>query len=146
MPRAESLKYPVCDSILYDRRRMKNDEIFRDLLGRDGYLVVGKSVVRTDALDKCLDRTRLTADYISSRVLTDYVCAVGSTEDSLTSGLYELTVSTKHYYGVHSARAVDEQRVRVYHMHIPCPLPLQRGGAVSYSYASAVRGYLSKIF
>jgi len=125
---------------------MEYDKILRDLLDRDEYLVVGKSVVRTDALDKCLGRARLTADYIRARVLAVDVGAVSPTEDSLTSGLYELAVSIKHYYGVHSARAVDEQRMHVYHTHIPCPLPLQRSGEVSYSYATAVRAYLSQIF
>jgi CO/xanthine dehydrogenase Mo-binding subunit len=43
---------------------MEYDKILGDLLGRDDYLVVGKSVVRTDALDKCLGRARFTADYI----------------------------------------------------------------------------------
>ena len=43
---------------------MEYDKILGDLLGRDEYLVVGKSVVRTDALDKCLGRARFTADYI----------------------------------------------------------------------------------
>jgi hypothetical protein len=41
---------------------MEYDKILGDLLGRDEYLVVGKSVVRTDALDKCLGRARFTAD------------------------------------------------------------------------------------
>jgi CO/xanthine dehydrogenase Mo-binding subunit len=43
---------------------MEYDKILSDLLGRNDYLVVGKSVVRTDALDKCLGRARFTADYI----------------------------------------------------------------------------------
>jgi CO/xanthine dehydrogenase Mo-binding subunit len=40
------------------------DKILGDLLGRDEYLVVGRSMVRADALDKCLGRARFTADYI----------------------------------------------------------------------------------
>jgi len=43
---------------------MEYDKILRDLLGRDDYLIVGRSVVRTDALDKVLGRARFTADYI----------------------------------------------------------------------------------
>ncbi len=43
---------------------MEYDKILEDLLGRDDYLLVGRSVVRTDALDKCLGRARFTADYI----------------------------------------------------------------------------------
>ena len=43
---------------------MEYDKILEDLLGRDDYLVVGRSVVRTDALDKALGRARFTADYI----------------------------------------------------------------------------------
>ena len=125
---------------------MEYDKILGDLLGRDEYLVVGKSVVRTDALDKCLGRTRLTADYIRARVLAVDVGAVSPTEDPLTSGLYEPAVNTKHYCGVRSARVVDKQRMRAYHVHIPCPLPLHRGGAAGYGYAGAVRAYLSQIF
>ncbi|MFB0557714.1 MAG: xanthine dehydrogenase family protein molybdopterin-binding subunit [Candidatus Bathyarchaeia archaeon] len=43
---------------------MEYDKILRDLLGRDDYLVVGKKVVRTDALEKCLGKARFTEDYI----------------------------------------------------------------------------------
>ena len=43
---------------------MEYDKILSDVLGRKDYLVVGQSVVRTDALDKCLGRARFTADYI----------------------------------------------------------------------------------
>jgi len=43
---------------------LEYDKILGDLLGRDDYLLVGRSVVRTDALDKCLGRARFTADYI----------------------------------------------------------------------------------
>ena len=43
---------------------MEYDKILGDLLGRDEYLVVGRSMVRADALDKCLGRARFTADYI----------------------------------------------------------------------------------
>jgi len=43
---------------------MEYDKILGDLLGRDEYLVVGHSTVRTDALDKALGRARFTADYI----------------------------------------------------------------------------------
>jgi len=39
-------------------------DILKNILGRDDYLVVGRSVVRTDALDKALGRARFTADYI----------------------------------------------------------------------------------
>jgi len=37
---------------------MEYDKILEDLLGRDEYLVVGKRVVRSDALDKCLRKVR----------------------------------------------------------------------------------------
>ena len=43
---------------------MEHDEILKNLLGRDEYLVVGRSVVRTDAIDKALGRARFTADYV----------------------------------------------------------------------------------
>ena len=43
---------------------MEYDKILGDLLGREDYLVVGRSVVRTDALDKALGRAMFTADYI----------------------------------------------------------------------------------
>jgi len=43
---------------------MEYDKILENLLGRDDYLVVGHSVVRTDALEKALGRARFTADYI----------------------------------------------------------------------------------
>jgi len=43
---------------------MEYDKILGDLLGRDEYVVVGKKITRTDALDKCLGRARFTADYI----------------------------------------------------------------------------------
>jgi CO/xanthine dehydrogenase Mo-binding subunit len=40
------------------------DRILEDLLQRKDYLVVGRSVTRTDALDKVLGRAKYTADYI----------------------------------------------------------------------------------
>jgi CO/xanthine dehydrogenase Mo-binding subunit len=40
------------------------DRILEDLLHREDYLVVGRSVTRTDALDKALGRARYTSDYI----------------------------------------------------------------------------------
>jgi CO/xanthine dehydrogenase Mo-binding subunit len=43
---------------------MEYDKILGDLLGREDYVVVGRSVVRTDALDKALGRAMFTADYI----------------------------------------------------------------------------------
>ena len=43
---------------------MRYDRILEDLLHREDYLVVGRSVVRTDALDKVLGRARFTEDYI----------------------------------------------------------------------------------
>lgn len=43
---------------------MEYDKILTDLLGRDEYLVVGKNVIRTDALDKALGKAKYTADYI----------------------------------------------------------------------------------
>jgi CO/xanthine dehydrogenase Mo-binding subunit len=43
---------------------MEAEEIFEELAGRETFLVVGKSVVRFDALDKALGRARFTADYI----------------------------------------------------------------------------------
>ena len=43
---------------------MEYDKILENLLGREDYLVVGRSVVRTDALDKALGRAKFTADYI----------------------------------------------------------------------------------
>ena len=43
---------------------MRYDRILDDLLNRDDFLVVGRSVVRTDALDKVLGRAKFTADYV----------------------------------------------------------------------------------
>jgi len=43
---------------------MEYDNILENLLGRSQFLVVGKSVVRADALDKALGRAKFTADYI----------------------------------------------------------------------------------
>ncbi|MCX6655388.1 MAG: molybdopterin-dependent oxidoreductase, partial [Candidatus Bathyarchaeota archaeon] len=43
---------------------MEYDKILSDLLNRDEYLLVGKKIVRSDALNKLLGRTRFTADYI----------------------------------------------------------------------------------
>jgi CO/xanthine dehydrogenase Mo-binding subunit len=44
--------------------QLKYDRILEDLLHREDYLVVGRSVVRTDALDKVLGRAKFTEDYI----------------------------------------------------------------------------------
>lgn len=43
---------------------MEYDRILTDILGRKEFLVVGKNVIRTDALDKALGKARYTADYI----------------------------------------------------------------------------------
>jgi xanthine dehydrogenase iron-sulfur cluster and FAD-binding subunit A len=50
---------------------MEYDKILENLLGRDEYLVVGKKVVRFDAIDKCLGKasTHLTG--------TRYGCCIG---------------------------------------------------------------------
>jgi CO/xanthine dehydrogenase Mo-binding subunit len=63
------LKYPLGDSIPYGGSGVEYDKILGDLLGRDEYLVVGRSMVRADALDKCLGRARFTADYIPNGTL-----------------------------------------------------------------------------
>ncbi|MCK5670115.1 aldehyde oxidase, partial [Candidatus Bathyarchaeota archaeon] len=43
---------------------MEYDKILTDILGRKDFLVVGKNVIRTDALDKALGRAKYTADYV----------------------------------------------------------------------------------
>ncbi len=43
---------------------MEYDKILEDILGRKEFLVVGKSIIRTDALDKALGRAKFTSDYI----------------------------------------------------------------------------------
>ena len=43
---------------------MEYDKILEEILGRKDFLVVGKSIIRTDALDKALGRAKYTADYI----------------------------------------------------------------------------------
>ena len=43
---------------------MEYDKILSEILGRKDFLVVGKNVTRTDALDKALGKARYTADYI----------------------------------------------------------------------------------
>lgn len=40
-------------------------DILRNILDRDDYLVVGRSAVRTDALDKVLGRAKFTEDYVT---------------------------------------------------------------------------------
>jgi CO/xanthine dehydrogenase Mo-binding subunit len=43
---------------------MEYDKILSDILKRDDFLIVGKNVVRTDALDKVLGKTKYCADFI----------------------------------------------------------------------------------
>ena len=43
---------------------MEYDKILTDILGRKDFLVVGKNVTRTDALDKALGKAKYTADYV----------------------------------------------------------------------------------
>ena len=43
---------------------MEYDKILENLLGRNDYLVVGRNIVRTDALDKALGKAKFTADYV----------------------------------------------------------------------------------
>ena len=43
---------------------MEYNRILEDLLQRKDYLIVGRSVIRTDALDKVLGRAKYTVDYI----------------------------------------------------------------------------------
>jgi CO/xanthine dehydrogenase Mo-binding subunit len=43
---------------------MRYDRILEDLLNRDDFLVLGRNIVRTDALDKVLGRAKFTADYV----------------------------------------------------------------------------------
>jgi len=48
---------------------MEYHKILEDILGRKEYLIVGKSVVRADALDKALGLARYTADYIQDNTV-----------------------------------------------------------------------------
>ncbi len=43
---------------------MEYDKILTDILGRKDFLVVGKNVTRTDALDKALGKAKYAADYV----------------------------------------------------------------------------------
>jgi len=43
---------------------LEYDKILTEILGRKNFLVVGKNVTRTDALDKALGKARYTADYV----------------------------------------------------------------------------------
>ena len=43
---------------------MEYDKILTDILGRKDFLVVGKNVIRTDAIDKALGKARYTSDYV----------------------------------------------------------------------------------
>jgi len=43
---------------------LEYDNILKDVLGREGFLVVGRNVVRTDALDKVMGKAMYTADYV----------------------------------------------------------------------------------
>jgi len=43
---------------------LEYDKILTEILGRKDFLVVGKNVTRTDALDKALGKARYTADYV----------------------------------------------------------------------------------
>jgi len=61
-----------------DVPRMKYDRILEDILDRDEFLVVGRKVVRTDALDKVLGTAMFTADYVPKG--TAVVKVVRSTE------------------------------------------------------------------
>ena len=59
--------FEIPDFTLIHRQRlspMDYDKLLESLLGRSDYLVVGKSVTRSDALDKCLGSARFAADYI----------------------------------------------------------------------------------
>ena len=44
---------------------MEYDKILTDILGREDFLIVGKNVIRADALDKVLGKARYTADYVA---------------------------------------------------------------------------------
>jgi CO/xanthine dehydrogenase Mo-binding subunit len=44
---------------------LEYDKILKDILKRDEFLVVGKNVVRTDALDKVLGKAKFCSDYVS---------------------------------------------------------------------------------
>jgi len=48
---------------------MEYHKILENILGRKEYLIVGKSVVRADALDKALGLARYTADYIQDNTV-----------------------------------------------------------------------------
>jgi len=43
---------------------LEYDKILTDILGRKDFLVVGKNVIRTDALEKALGRAKYTADIV----------------------------------------------------------------------------------
>jgi len=43
---------------------LEYDNILKEVLGREDYLVVGRDVVRTDALDKVMGKAMYTADYV----------------------------------------------------------------------------------
>jgi CO/xanthine dehydrogenase Mo-binding subunit len=43
---------------------LEYDNILKDVLGREDFLVVGRNVVRTDALDKVMGKAMYTADYV----------------------------------------------------------------------------------
>ena len=43
---------------------MEYDKVLKNILGRDDYLIVGKSIARSDSLDKALGKAKFTADYI----------------------------------------------------------------------------------
>jgi CO/xanthine dehydrogenase Mo-binding subunit len=44
---------------------LEYDKILTDILGREDFLIVGKNVIRADALDKVLGKARYTADYVA---------------------------------------------------------------------------------
>ena len=43
---------------------MEYDKILSEVLGREDFLVVGRNVVRSDALNKAMGKARYTADYV----------------------------------------------------------------------------------
>lgn len=72
---------------------MEYDKILKDMLHRDEYLIVGRSVVRTDALDKVLGKARFTADYVPTG--TVMVKVVRSTQPHATIGRIDIRDALK---------------------------------------------------
>ena len=72
---------------------MNYHKILENLLNRNEYFVVGKNIIRSDALDKCLGKAKFTADYI--------------TKDSLIVNVYRSSKSHAIIKNIETSHAMN---------------------------------------